>query len=195
MPVDHLPDFLVQLVFLPNAVRGTQQHRRNRNQANRPAHRRIDPLMTPKADAYLTLRGGEDHRQRVGDAQQLAPQALLARLHHRAVSAGLVNLCLELLGAEVVRQRTSELLRRDGGAIDPLDVQRRTASRPGAFGLLFSDFASLRSRSRLLIQPTKRSVVLDAGGGCSSPWHWVSGVSSRGYWLLGDRRLSVAIMR
>src|SRR4029077_11275459 len=80
--VDHLPDLLVQLVLLPDAVRGPQQHRRDRHQPDRPADRRIDPLVAPQADAQLTLiPWGEDHGQRVGDPQQVAPQAFLARLH------------------------------------------------------------------------------------------------------------------
>src|SRR5690349_23371800 len=40
--VDDLPDLLVQLVLLPDAVRGAQQHRRDRHQPDRPADRRID---------------------------------------------------------------------------------------------------------------------------------------------------------
>ena len=44
--VDHLPDLLIELVLLPNAVRGAQQHRRHRYQPDRPAHRRIDPLVS-----------------------------------------------------------------------------------------------------------------------------------------------------
>jgi hypothetical protein len=47
--VDHLPDFLVQLVLLPDAVRGPQQHRRYSDQPDCPAHRRIDPLVTPRS--------------------------------------------------------------------------------------------------------------------------------------------------
>src|SRR5688572_5415693 len=120
--VDHLPDLLVQPVLLPDPVRGPQQHRWYRNQPYRPAHRRINPLMAPEVDAHLAFSRAEDHRQRVSDPQQLAPQALLARLHHRSVPASAVNLCLELLPAEVICQRPGELLRRDGGDIDPLDV-------------------------------------------------------------------------
>jgi hypothetical protein len=55
--VDHLPDLLVQLVLLPDAVRGPHQHRRDRHQPDRPAHRRIDPLVAPQADAQLTFPG------------------------------------------------------------------------------------------------------------------------------------------
>ena len=55
--VDHLPDLLVQLVLLPDPVRGPQQHRRDRHQPDHPAHRRIDPLVAPQADAQLTLPG------------------------------------------------------------------------------------------------------------------------------------------
>jgi hypothetical protein len=33
--VDHLPDLLVQLVLLPDAVRGPEQHRRDRHQIRR----------------------------------------------------------------------------------------------------------------------------------------------------------------
>src|SRR4029450_9295400 len=137
--VDHLPDLLVELVLLPDAVRGTEQDRRYRHQPDRPAHRRIDPLVTPKADAHPALSGSEDHRQRVADPQQLAPQALLARLHHRAVAARAVDLPLKLLRPEVIRQRPGELLRRDRGAIDPLDVQRRPAGTSRT-ALLFGHF-------------------------------------------------------
>ena len=56
--VDHLPDVLIQLVLLPDAVRGPQQHRRDRHQPDRSAHRCVDPLMAPQADAQLTLPGG-----------------------------------------------------------------------------------------------------------------------------------------
>src|SRR5215469_15980448 len=55
--VDDLPDLLVQLVLLPDAVRGPEQHRRDRDQPDRPADRRIDPLVAPQADAQLTLPG------------------------------------------------------------------------------------------------------------------------------------------
>src|SRR6516165_7449506 len=54
--VDYLPDLLVQLVLLPDAVGGPQQHRRDSYQPDRPAYRRVDPLVAPKADAQLTLR-------------------------------------------------------------------------------------------------------------------------------------------
>ena len=43
--VDHLPDLLVQLVLLRDAVRGPQQHRRDRHQPDHPADRRIDPFV------------------------------------------------------------------------------------------------------------------------------------------------------
>src|SRR5205823_5877070 len=66
------------------------------------------PTRGPHADAQLTLPGGEDHGERVRDAQKVAPQALLARLHHRAVFAGAEDLYLEVLRAEVVRQRPGE---------------------------------------------------------------------------------------
>src|SRR6266536_5525149 len=134
--VDHLPDLLVQLVLLPDAVGGPQQHRRDRHQPDRPADRRIDPLVAAQADAQLALSGGEDHGQRVGDPQQVAPQALLARLHDRAVPAGAEDLCLELVCAEVVGQRPGELVGRDGGAVDPLNVQRRPLASPRFFALL-----------------------------------------------------------
>src|SRR5215218_5011621 len=147
--VDHLPDLLVKPVLLPDAVRGSQQHRWYRNQPNRPAHRRINPLMTPQVDAHLAFSGGDDHCQRIGNPQQLAPQALLARLHHRAVTAGAVNLCLELLRAEVICQRPGELVRRNGGDIDPLDVQRRPAGPP-ATALLVGHFRSLHSSLRII---------------------------------------------
>jgi hypothetical protein len=55
--VDHLPDLPIQLVLLPDAVRGPQQHRRNRDQPDRAADRRIDPLVTPQADAQLAISG------------------------------------------------------------------------------------------------------------------------------------------
>jgi hypothetical protein len=55
--VDHLPDLLIQPVLLPDAVRGPQQHRRDRHQPDRPAYRRIDPLVIPQTDAQLTLSG------------------------------------------------------------------------------------------------------------------------------------------
>src|SRR4030095_17022312 len=42
----------------------------------------------------------------------------------------------------------------DGGAIDPLDVQRRPA-RPGSSALLFGHFASSALRSAPLIQPNQ----------------------------------------
>ena len=48
--------------------------------------------------------------------------------------------------AEVVCQCPGDLLRRDGGAIDPFEVQRRSAC-PGASSLLVGHIRSLRSRS------------------------------------------------
>src|SRR6476469_6185520 len=95
--------------------------------------------MTPQADAQLALSGRDDHGQRVGDPQQLAPQTLLASLHHRAVLVAAVDLCLEVLLTEVVCQCPGDFLRRDGGAIDPLKVQCT-----GASALLISHFRSLR---------------------------------------------------
>jgi hypothetical protein len=83
--------------------------------------------VTPEGDAQLAISWGDDDGQCVGDAQQLAPQALLAGLHHGAVLAAAVDLCLELLGTKVVGQCLGDLLGRDGGAIDPLEVHRRPA--------------------------------------------------------------------
>src|SRR5829696_8309914 len=94
----------------------------------------------PRPMLSWTLPGGEDHGNRVAYPQQVAPQALLARLHHRAVLAGAEDLCLELMRAEVVRQRPGELLGRDGGAVDPLEVQRRHPAGPRAFALLRGHF-------------------------------------------------------
>jgi DNA-binding CsgD family transcriptional regulator len=48
---DPLVDHLIQPVLLPDAVRGAQQHRRDRHQPDRPAHRRVDPLLAPQTDA------------------------------------------------------------------------------------------------------------------------------------------------
>src|SRR5215831_5704630 len=59
--VDHLPDLLVQLVLLPDAVSGPQQYGLDRHQPDRAADRRIDPLVAPQADAQLALPGDEDH--------------------------------------------------------------------------------------------------------------------------------------
>src|SRR5207249_40105 len=50
------------------------------------------------------------------------------------------NRCLKVLRAEVVRQRPGELVRRDGGAVDPLDVQRRPLASPRLFALLCGHF-------------------------------------------------------
>src|SRR6516162_9625494 len=107
---------------------------------------RIAPLVAPKTDAQLPLPGGEDHGQRVGHPQHGAPQALLARLHHGTVPAGAEDLCLELLRAKVVGQRPGEFIRRDGGAVDPLDVQGRPSAGPRVFALLCVHFCFLRSR-------------------------------------------------
>ncbi len=105
-------------------------------------------VFTP-GEGQLSIAGGEDNGQRVGDPEQMAPQALLARLHHRAVPAGAEDLCLELLRAEVVGQRPGQLFRRDGGAVDPLDVQRRHSAGSHVFALLCSHFRFLRSRGSL----------------------------------------------
>ncbi|HEY6685626.1 MAG TPA: hypothetical protein VI094_05390 [Propionibacteriaceae bacterium] len=66
--VDHLPDFLVQLVLRPDAVRGPQQSPAGPPPARSPRPPPHQPTRDPQADAQLTLSGGDDHRQRVGDA-------------------------------------------------------------------------------------------------------------------------------
>src|SRR5215211_5311183 len=83
--------------------------------------------MTAEADAQLAISGGDDNGQRVRDPQQLAPQALLTSLHHRAVLTAAVDLRLKLLHAEVVCQCLSDFIRRNSGAVDTLKVQRRPA--------------------------------------------------------------------
>jgi hypothetical protein len=78
----------------------------------------------------------------------VAPQALLARLHHRAIPAGAEDLHLKLLRAEMVRQRPGELLRRESGAVDALDVQRRHLAGTRVSVLLRGHFYSFRSSLR-----------------------------------------------
>src|SRR5512133_2134163 len=109
--------------------------------------------MTAQADAQPALSGSDDHRQRVGDPQQLAPQTLLARLHHRAVLVAAVDLCLELLHTEVVCQCPGDYLRRDGRAIYPFKVQCT-----GASALLIGHFAHSTLRSRTSISVTERKI-------------------------------------